>query len=806
MNFLYFKIALRYLLKNSLYSFINIFGLAIGIASFVMIMLYVNYERSYDQFKGSEQVYRVFMDFLEGERFEAGDAQTANLIGPTLVREFPEVLNQVRLYRFEKITFKYGKKIFEDDKGALADGSYFDIFQYPMPSGYPETALSEPNTIVLTESLAKKIFGNGNPLNQTLSAFYFGEEALLTVTGVLKDIPQNTHMKTNFLISMETYNTWFASEEERTLNWSHCNFYTYLKLEENTNYELLKAKVIASDFEDDEDERYNIEPMSEIHLYSNKPYEAEVNGSISRIKFLTAIAFIVLLLSWLNYINLSTTKSLERAKEVGIRKVAGAKRAHLILGSLMESILLNLMAVLAAVIIILGVLSVYKDFVGIEFEVTSTFIIRLLPILGIVFLGVILAGLYPAFLLSNYSPIKALKGKIRTSAGGLHVRKGLIVLQFLATIVLLIGTLVVTQQIDFLQDQPIGADLNRVVSFQGELLAESSDSLIRDKYRTLEGELKALPFVDMVSRTQSFPGDGYENLSSFVGMVYPNGTEDSHTNFYNYAAHPAYFDILNIQFLAGDNFVDNPNGKSETVIINADAMRKMQISNPQDAIGKTANFMGRDWTISGVVENYHHFGLKSPIQPIIILHYNSSTNLLVKFDRTITSTASYSSAISQVEQKWMSIFPQSTFNYTFLDKKFEAQYQDDRRFSAAFRIFTLLAIFIACLGLFGLTSYTAIQRKKEIGIRKVNGASILQILSLLNKDFFAWVGIAFVVAIPIAWYTMNNWLSNFAYKTTLSWWMFAMAGITVLGVAILTASWHSFKAAATNPVETLRDE
>ena len=386
------------------------------------------------------------------------------------------------------------------------------------------------------------------------------------------------------------------------------------------------------------------------------------------------------------------------------------------------------------------------------------------------------------------------------------LEKGLLSLKFLATIVLLIGTIMVTKQIDFLQQQPIGADLDRIVAFQGEILTKASDSLVRDKYRTLEGELGTLPFVKGVSRAQTFPGDGYENLSSFVGIAYPNGVEDSHTNFYNYAAHPEYFNLLGIKFLAGNNFMNNPKGESETIIINEDAMRKMQISDPEDAIGKTANFFGRDWMISGVVENYHHFGLKNPIQPIIIIHRNSSHNLLVKFDKTISSAASYNQVISQVEQKWKQLFPQSTFNYTFLDKKFEAQYQDDRQFSAAFRIFTLLAIFIACLGLFGLTSYTAVQRKKEIGIRKVNGASIVQILSLLNKDFFGWVGLAFVIAIPIALYVMNNWLSNFAYKTSLSWWVFAAAGLTVLGVALLTASWHSLRAATTNPVETLRDE
>jgi len=335
---LYLKIAIRYLLKNRLYSFINIIGLAIGVASFILIMAYVNYEQGYDKFEGSKQVYRVYMDALVGDNFVPSDAQTANLIGPTLKREFPEVLDQVRLYRFDKLTFRFDGKIIEDTKGSLADASYFDIFSYPLIEGNKENALKEPNTIVLTESFAYKIFGQEPAINKTLSAFYGGKKVVLTVTGILKDISENTHMKTNFLISFSTYNNWFASEKQVALNWAYCNFFTYIKIDQNADKALLKNKIIATDFEDDEDERYNIEPLEEIHLYSNKPYEAEANGSNTRIRFLTAIAFIILILSWLNYINLSTTKTLERAKEIGVRKVAGAQKKQIIFQSLIESV------------------------------------------------------------------------------------------------------------------------------------------------------------------------------------------------------------------------------------------------------------------------------------------------------------------------------------------------------------------------------------------------------------------------------------------------------------------------------------
>jgi len=803
---LYFKIALRYLFKNKLYSFINIAGLAIGIASFILIMLYVNYELSYDKFEGSNNVYRVFMDAKEGDEFVAADAQTANLIGPTLKQEFPEINEQVRLYRFEKITFKVDESVFESTKGSLADATYFKIFNYPLLKGSKENALIDPNTIVLTESFSKKIFGNEDPIQKTISAFYNGEKVILTVTGVLKDIPENTHMKTNFLISMETFKNWFASEQQVAPNWGHCNFYTYLNVDKNANYSLLKDKVITSDFEDDPDERYNIEPLENIHLYSDKPYEAEAGGSLSRIKFLTAIAFIILILSWLNYVNLSTTKSLERAKEVGIRKVAGAQRIQLIIQSLSESVILNFIAIILAVVMTVFMLSMYNKITDSHLVLETSAISQFLPIIGVIVLGVVLAGLYPALLLSSYSPSKALKGKVRTSANGLNIRKGLIILQFMATIILLIGTIVVTKQINFLQKQPIGANLNETISFQGELLTQLSDSLVRDKYKTLEGEIKKFPFVTNVARTGTYPGGSFDELNSFVGIVYPNGTEDSRKIYYGYATQPDYFDLLDIKFLSGNTFIQNTTGQSRSIIINEAAMREIEIANADQAIDKKVKFFGIDWTIKGVIENYHHFGLKSPILPMIIMHSNSSNNLLVKFNNKVSSNLGYTAAITDIENKWKQVFPQSTFNYTFLDKKFEAQYNEDKKFSSAFQIFTLLAILIASMGLFGLTSYTCIQRKKEIGIRKVNGATILQVLSLLNKDFVKWVGLAFIIAVPIAWYAMQNWLEGFAYKTTVSWWIFALAGITALAIALLTVSWQSLKAAVANPVEALKDE
>ncbi len=802
---LFLKIATRYLLKNKLYSFINIFGLAIGIASFVLIMLYVNYERSYDKFEGSENVHRIYMDYTEEGVFVPGDAQTYNLSGPTLKEAFPEIKEFVRLYHIYNVIFKYDNTIIQGEKGALADPSIFEVLNYRLLKGDVKTALKEPYSILLTESLAEKIFGEENPIGKSLPVI-FGGNTLFTVKGVLQDPLVNTHIKNNFLISFNTFTTWKGYPNSRELNWSGNNFYTYIKIDKTVDANLLKTKIMDFKVESLPHERHNLEPLEDIHLHSNKPYEAEVNGSASRVNFLLAIAFIIIVLSWLNYINLSTTKSLERAKETGVRKVAGAQRLQIVVQSLLESLVLNSIAIVIAFGIVLIILPAFNTYIGKELVVEASSISKFMPLLGFIFIGATLSGMYPALVLSKYTPAKALKGKIQTSRSGLLVRKGLIIGQFLATIVLLTGTIVVSKQINFLQEQPIGAELDQVVAINGVILNERVDSLRAKNFKTLKAELQKIPFVKGVTTSQTYPGANYESLSSTVGITFPNGIRDDKRVWYHYTAQPGYFGLMGMEFLAGGPFLPNTENNDEMVVLNEKFMKHMGISNAADAVNQTIEFWGKKRVISGIIKDYHHFGLKTIVEPIMIRHAANSGNILIKLDQKALSVSDVSSSITKIERTWKEIFPQSTFNYTFLDQKFKAQYNEDKAFGIAFQVFTLLAILIASLGLFGLTSYTCLQRKKEIGVRKVNGATISQILQLLNQDFVKWVGLAFIVAIPIAWFTMNKWLEGFAYKTNMSWWVFALAGFVALTIALLTVSWQSFKAATVNPVESLRDE
>ncbi|UJH69158.1 ABC transporter permease [Allomuricauda sp. SCSIO 65647] len=802
---LFLKIATRYLLKNKLYSFINIFGLAVGTACFILIMLYVNHEESYDTFDGSENIYRAYMDYLEGDKWVAGDANSYIVTGETLKENFPEIFDYARLRYFNGIVLLKDNEIYEHNKGSLADPSFLELFDLKLRQGNAQNALTEPYSMVLTESLAKKLFGNEEPMGKSLK-LHNGNSPSFTITGILKENNRQTHIKNDFLVSFSTFRAWDAFERDWEYTWNQNVYYTFLSIDPKTNARQLQQKIKDFKIEALPFERHNIEPLEDIHLYSNKPYEAEANGSILRVRFLFAIGLIIIVLSWLNYINLSTAKSIERAKETGIRKVAGAQKPQIIIQSLLESLLLNFIAIAIAIGIVIVFLPSYNAFIGKELSFGIPNFAQILPLFGLILLGAAMSGIYPAFVLSGYTPTKTLKGKVHSSSLGLNIRKALIIGQFFATIVLIVGTIMISKQIGFLKNQPTGTDLQQVVALHWQVLNSSSDSTIVQGIKTFKDKLQNLPFIEQTATANTFPGGRYEDLGSSAGITFPDGRRDDKRITYNYAVSPKYFELMGFEFAAGKPFRENSQGLGNDIVMNEKFIRFMGISDSKEAIGKTVRFWNQDWTIVGVLKDYHHFGLKTGIEPMILRYGSSSSNILAKLNQKAVIADGLGEAMVQIEDTWKEIFPQSTFKYTFLDENFEAQYKDDKAFGTAFQIFTILSILIASMGLFGLTSYTVIRRKKEIGVRKVNGATITQILSLLNKDFVKWVGLAFIIAVPVSWYAMNQWLEGFAYKTNLDWWVFALAGITALTIALLTVSWQSFRAAIVNPVESLRDE
>ncbi|MEZ5104573.1 MAG: ABC transporter permease [Draconibacterium sp.] len=798
----YLKIAFRNILKSRMFSTINILGLAIGIASFVIILLYVGYEFSFDRFyKNSENIYRVFMDYKTGDHFEQGDAQVYNMSGPTLKNEFPEIQDFVRLYHLKKSSFVVEKSSFEVQNGYMTDPSWFKIFGHPLIEGNVATALGEPNTIVLTQQTADMIFGKTDPLGKRVTIFCGGQNTNLTVTGVLKDIPENTYLKINFLVSFQTMKNWPLDRPEP--NWGNNNYFTFLLVDQNANITELQQKIKELKIPPTE-ERHNIEPLTGIHLHSDKPFEAETNGSIAQVRFLIAVTFIILLLSWLNYINLSNAKSLERAKEVGVRKVSGAKKGQLVTQFLIESLLLNLVAVVIAFAIVLILVPYFSTFTGkpLTTEIFSGKAILLLA--GIPVLGILISGAYPAFVLSGFKPVKILKGKITANSRSTGFRNAFVVAQFLAAIVLLVGTITIFKQMKFVSDQPLGADLNQVIAIKNNILDEKEN--LGNTFETLKTEFTKLPSVKAVSIAETYPGND-DNTSYFMGITYPDGTQEGQTKWYTAEADEDYVQVMGIEMLAGTPLSKNSKTNKNKIIINETAARKLGFLHPADLLDKTVSFWGQNWVIQGVMEDYHSLSLKYNIEPLILRYTQNygANGVLIKLNN-VASLSGVSNTIQQLETEWKQNFPKSNFQYNFVDEKFASLYNADRKFGKTFGFFTLLAIFIASLGLFGLTFYSCTLRIKEIGVRKVNGAKVSEILALLNKDFVKWIATAFVIATPIAYYSMHKWLENFAYRTTLSWWIFALAGALALGIALLTVSWQSWRAATRNPVEALRYE
>ncbi|KKL81337.1 hypothetical protein LCGC14_1995770, partial [marine sediment metagenome] len=688
---LFLKIATRYLLKNKLYSFINIFGLAIGVASFILIMLYVNYERSFDTFEGSENVHRVYMDYLEGGKWVPGDANAYIVTGPTLKEKFPEIEDFVRLRRVKGLVLLHDNTVFDENTGALADPSYFKIFDRNLQEGDIRTALEEPYSIVLSASLAAKIFGAANPIGETVK-IPEGGNINFKVTGVLNGDVPNSHINNDFLVSFKTFYTWPVFERDWKYTWNQNEYFTYLKLDKNANVASLNKKIMAFEPEGLINERHHLEPIEDIHLNSNKPYEAEANGSANSVRLLAIIAFITILLSWMNYVNLSTSKSMERAKEIGVRKVVGARRPQLILQSLIESGLLNGIAIVLAIGAVFVFLPAFNRFVGLELELNSTQIKRLLPYFGFMLIGVTVSAFYPAFVLSKYKPVTVLKGKLQDSTKGLNLRRGLIIGQFLATITLLTGAFMANKQIRFLQNRPLGAELENLVSLNGQVLNRERDSVLSSDYSTLVGELKKSPYVTDVALSSTYPGDDFSNLNSNIGMIFPNGKTDDKRVWYNYVAEPNYFDVTGMEFAAGEPFTQTANGFSNKIVINEKMARFMEVSDLEGLIGKTIKFFNDEWIVAGIVKDYHHFGLKSPIDPLIIMHNKPLRNILVKLDKRSATMSNTTKALEQLSETWHQVFPESTYKYIFLDQNFEAQYKEDKKFALAFQIFTILAI------------------------------------------------------------------------------------------------------------------
>ncbi len=797
------KVAFRNLWKNKAFSGINIFGLALGIACSLLIFLFVRDELSYDRFhKNADQVYRVVKDFVNDDGSRLPDATSPAALAPAMQKEMPEVVSVTRIRPNwgTKYLVKYGEQKFSEERLFRVDSSFFDVFTFPFIRGNKASVFSDVNSIVLTESTAKKIFGNQDPIGKVLEID--GPFGNLTVTGVLRDVPANAHFHFDYLASYRKLP--FSLDA----NWGSYNDYTYVKTKAGTDAERLTRKIQELYKRNDKEDASNIfylQSITDIHLHSNLKWELEPNSDKLYVYVFSLIGLFILLIAGINYMNLATAKASARAREIGVRKVAGALRESLIRQFLVESVITCMIAALIAVAMTLIIAPFLNDLTGKSLQVLADPSLFLYLLSATIMLG-LFAGFFPALYLSSFNPITVLKGFKLKEQGALSLRKVLVVVQFTISIVLIIGALVITQQMEYIQSARLGLDTEQV------LVINKGRNISTDKRDAFYNELLQLPGVEKAALSSGMVA----GLNSTNKMRARGSENEQLVNFL--VAGNNFFDVLGITFREGrgfsaahpsDTMTNGTVGPLDqtigSIVINETAVRDLSIGFP--AVGKQL-LWGTDADTSyyvniiGVVKDFHFTSMRNKIKPFAFINIPGQLGTFaVKLSR-----GNIAATIGELEKKWNRISPEKTFEYTFLDESFASLYQAERRFHKVFISLVVLGILIACLGLLGLATFAAQQRVKEIGIRKVLGASVLSITQLLSADFLKLVIIAFLVASPIAWYAVNNWLQDFAYRTEIHWWIFPLAGILAILVALVTISFQAIKAAIVNPVKSLRTE
>jgi len=816
----YFTTAWRNLRKNKIFSFINIAGLAIGMAACLLILQYVSFQLSYDQFnKNTDDIYRVYNDRYQNGKLIQHGTITYSAIGKAMQNDFPEVINHTRVEPWGKtiISLNNFKRIGEQEVLAV-ENSFLTMFSYPMIAGDPNTALKEPYYTVLTANAAKKIFGvaDKNLASLVGSTIIMGKDSLpYKVTAILKDVPENSHLQFDILAS---YSTMLAGKnpwKEADYDFTDSDFWHYVQLKHGTNYKALQAKFPAFSerhFQGNKIsgsvEKFYLQPLAKAHLYSDFEYEITNTDSATVVWGMLIIALFIIVIAWVNYINLSTAKSVERAKEVGVRKVSGATRQQLIKQFLTESLFINVSALMIALIIVYLVQRPFNTLIQhqlslsdlfqrseINYFITGGFIALMIT-------GIFISAFYPAFVLSAFQPVMVLKGRFFASKKGILLRKGLVIGQFAITVTLIIGSFVVYKQIRFVNEQDLGANISQMLIVKPPNLTDW-DSTFISRENSFSSEIKQIPNVK--AAVSSWNVMGTETGRNF-GIRRSDQDAKTHYTMRQNAISIGFMNAYQVKILAGrdfDNADYNPNfGKLHTVILNETAIKLLGYSSPQDAIGKEIYRGDKKWDIIGVIGDYHQKSLRYAIDPMLFIPaYSNGSTISIK-----VNSRDVSATVASIRKVYDQFFPGNLFDYYFLDDKFNEQYKNDELFGEVFGIFGSFAIFIACLGLLGLSLFATTQRTKEIGVRKVLGASVSNIVFLLSKDFIKLVLIAFIIAAAVGWLVMNNWLQNFVYRINISWWIFAIAGMLAVFVAFFTISFQAIKAAVANPVKSLRTE
>lgn len=802
----YFKIALRNLRKQRAFSIVNIMGLSLGMAASLVILNYLNFEKSYDTFHvNAERIYRVPMEITEKGGATQTFAFTYPPVATSMMKDFPEVENAVR-WRGQGGPLQIGEQVYlEPGLLFFVDRSVFEVFSFPFAKGNASSTLKELNDVVLTETIAQKYFGGGEAIGRTIR--YRDED--FVVKAVLKDLPENSHIRFGILLNFDKYIQLVEAGGGRIRdNWGWSDYYTYVLLKPGADVNTLRAKMpsFAERYKGEDMKatsytmQFLLQPLRDIHLKSHYDYELQGNGNFKYLGFLAIAGFLILVIAWINYINLATARALDRSKEIGIRKVVGAIRQQLIRQFLVEALLVNLVAIVLGLLIFQLSLPYFSALVGKKIPGLSiqnwTFWAALA---GIFITGSLLAGFYPAFVMSGFRPIQTLKSAALTETGKIGnnlLRKILVVGQFSAAIILVAVILGLYQQMQYMRNLDLGVNIEQTLVVQETM---PRDSLGLLKVKSYLQELERYPDILNTSASTDIPGKEVGNSTTFW---LKNTRNEKRCR--TLGVDENFLDNYGLKIIAGRQFRENfaSDAAQQNIILNETAARIIGFETPEAAIGQKVTYSDGDLTVVGVMKDYHQESLRNDYDPIV---FYAASNFW-QFYSLKVNTSNMQETLAKVESTWKSYFPGNPFQYVFLDEFYDQQYKVDRQFNAILWCFTLLAIVVACLGLLGLSAFILSKRAKEISIRKVLGANVEQIVSLVTSEYFRLILIAGVVALPLAYVLMQQWLKSYVFRIEVGWWFFILPILGVVLIAGLTVGWQSLRAATANPVNSMRNE
>lgn len=806
----YFKSTIRNLRSNKAFSIINITGLAVGLAASILMIVYVTDELQFDKHnKNANRIYRVDGDIkFGGNHFIL--AVAPDPLGPALKNDFPQVEQYVRFRNHGSVTIKKGEEVINEDKVVYVDSTLFNVFTFHVIAGNPQTALVAPKSIVLTESKALKYFASTNVVGRFLNIN--GNEQY-KVTAVVKDMPAQSHFRFDFFISLSTLS------ESRQNNWLSNNFNTYVLLRKGADPKALEAQFPAmvdkyfgpklvevmnvdlNEFKKSGNyAKYELTPLTAIHLHSNKVAELGANNDMQMVYIFGCVGLLILLIACVNFMNLSTARSARRAKEVGVRKVLGSAKSGLVIQFIFESLFLTFISVILAFGLAWMVLPFFNQLSGKEFTANVLFNLQFVPVLIVLIVAVgILAGLYPAFYLSSFNPAKVLKGKLTEKGKGNNfLRSSLVVFQFSISVVLIISTLVIYHQLNFIRNKDVGFNRDQVLIIKNA-------SALGEKDEPFKNELKSINGVDQITSTGYLPTSGWRSDSPLFTEATLNQKTALSTQMWQVDEN--YLPTLGIKILKGRNFDKNLKTDSNAIIINQTAAKLLGMEDPvNQMLYNIEDFSAGHPSVSayriiGVIQDFNFNSLREEVTPLTLFYEKNNASIAIRIH-----TSDIAGLVGKIEKEWKKMVPGQSLDYSFMDEDFNKIYHSEQRTATIFISFASLAIFIACLGLFGLSAFAAEQRTKEIGVRKVLGASVGKIVTLLSTEFLKLVGIAFLIAFPISWWIMTKWLQQFAYRTSIGFEVFLIAGFSAIFIALLTVSFQAVKAAMANPIISLRGE